>query len=814
MMDRPPRQWPRADLAWTALVLLLVVASATLLALASCGLFHWARAAAIALPLTGALLWRCQRRGTLLEAGGAWRFLPVALLAAPLYAHPHEYLNDWDPGIYLSAGSLIAGTGQLVHRETPDWQQLSPAEQRIFFAYHRTTRYSGFPGGEAPNFLHLYPAWIALFVQIAGPGAGLWVNPAFGLLLPLLVFSLAFALTRERSIAWLAALLLLLNVNHLYFARFSTAEMVGAVVLAAAALALLHGWRRRAPFWLVLGAAAFALAACAKIDLYPFLVLLLGCLALFAAVRPDPRLRWLGCGGAASLALLLAYYRLEAWDYVARTFRLFGVGAGAVAAASGLVAAASLFALFAVRPSFGAALSGRLRRLDALVRTHRRASLTFALIAAAGAALYRARVAGQPHIWDRMAIVIWIFTPAGVLLLAAGCLLWLRRDAPGAAARAGLVAATGVALIVTFSDPVWGREPLHFWISRRLELVLLPLFCLFIATALSRLGAAFRWGRVIAAGLLLLIVGTPLYGAAPWLGKADQAGLYALCGRLAAQVKPGDLVVCDQGWLSAPLHFVWGVDTLALQLDRDAAAALAVVDRWESHGRRVFYLTTSAAVVFHPERDFALRFSQDFVLDSLDRPLARLPDSRVTKPLVVRLYQILPAPPAPAAHGAPIRISIGDNLFGLGEGFEPPRYFTVGGLTPDGKRDPAPDALRRVFARRCRERCVVHLPLPPADGARWRVRLRLDDVRRQPRGALELSLFLDGADLGTRALTAGAQDLEFDLPAMTAAPGPARGVGRLALAVRAHDLPGASPESAATVVVESVLLHPREDAPE
>ena len=781
----------RADLAWTLLVVFLVIASATMLALAICGWFHWTLALAIALPLSAAAAWRCLQRQSLLDSGGVWYFLVAAILASPLYAHPHEYLSGWDPGIYLSTGSMLARSGSLTLHETPPWQELSPAQKILFHDYHRDTRHSGFRDGEAPNFLHLYPAWIASFVQIGGPRAGLWVNPVFGLLVTVLVFALALALTGEKPIAWITALLLLLNINHIYFARFSTAEMVGTAVLAAAALAIVQGWRRSSPFWLALGGSAFVLTATAKIDVLPFVVLFLGALTVYAAVRSDPRTLWLGGASLISLLLLVIYYRLEAWEYVLRVFALFHAGGGAFAGAVGLVAAAFLFAVFAVKKSVRSALEATIRRLGNFFRVGKRGPLTLALLAAAGVVLYRVRTSGQPHLWDRWAIFAWLFTPAGLLLLAAGCLLWLRRAAPATAARIGVVAAAGVIAIITMSDPVWGNEPLHFWISRRLELILLPVCCLFIATALARLGAAFRGSRLLAVSLLLLVVVVPLRGASAWLGKADQAGLFDLGGRLAAQVGPGDLVVCDRGWMAAPLRFFWGVETFALQLDRDPAEALVVIDRWESGGRRVFYLTTGDAPVYHPERDFALRFSEDFLSDALERPSARLPRERQADTLGVRLYEILRTPPLPAFLPSPTWIPIGNDFFGLGEGFDPPQYFKVGA--------------RRVYARSCRGRGVIHLPLPPADGAPWRIRLRVDDLRPAPGPALQLRLSLDGRDLGTRVVAAGAQVLDFALPENRNPPGRSPGVGRLALEFSEQGSDGA-PSVPVAMVVEGVLL--------
>ena len=775
------------DLAWTLLVLFLVVASATMLALAVCGWFHWALVLAVALPSSGAAALVCQRQRVLLDSGGVWRFLLAAVLAAPLYAHPHEYLIGWDPGVYLNTGAMLARSGGLTLHETPTWRELSP-EEKVLFHHRRPVRNDGFRDGAAPNFLHLYPAWVAFFIQAAGPGAGLWVNPLFGLLAPLLVFALVLALTRERSIAWITALLLLLNVNHIYFARFSTAEMVGASALAAAIIVILHGWRRNSMFWFTLGGPALVLTAAAKIDALPFIVLFLACLTVAAALRSDPRIRRLGGSTLLSLAFLFLYYRLQAWEYVQRVLGMYGAGVGVVAGAAGLVAASFLFVAFAVRLPARSNLAAALRRGGRYWRVAGSGSLPLALLAAAGIGIYRIRAAGQVALWDRWAIFAWVFTPIGVLLLAAGCLLWLRRGAPTAGARVGTWAAAVVVTIVTMSDPVWGSEPLHFWISRRLELVLIPLCCLFIATAVVRLAGAFPGGRLLAAGLLLLVIATPLRAASAWLGKGDQAGLLSLSRRLAAQFEPGDIVVCDIGWMASPLRFFWGVETFALQLDRDPAAVLAVVDRWIARGRRVYFLGTGEPV-YHPERTFALRSRADFTLESLERLKGRLPRAWKAETVTVRLYEILPTPPPAAVVRAPLRIAVGNNLFGLGGGFDPPKYFTL--------------ESQRVFARNCRGRCVVHLPLPPAAQTPWLLRLRVDDLRAAPRAALQVRLTLDGSDMGVRGVAPGAQDLEFALPEARSTPAP--GVGRLTLEFSDTGADGA-PRLPAAAVVESVLL--------
>lgn len=794
-----------ADLAWTTLVLFLIAASAAMLALAVCGWFHWALVLATALPLSGAAARLCLRQGTLLDSRGVWYILIAAVLASPLYVHPHEYLNGWDPGIYLSTGAMLAGSGRLTHQESVPWRELSPGQKNLFID-RRSVRHDGFPDGKAPNFLHLYPTWVAFFIQLGGAGAGLWVNPLFGLLVPLLFFALTLALTRETAVAWIASVLLLLNINHIYFARFSTAEMVGTALLAAATLVIVHGWRRGSMFWLTLGGPALVLTAAAKIDALPFIILFLACLTADAALRSDPRTRRLGGSTLLSLVFLSLYYRMEAWEYVQRVLGMFGGGVWLVAGAACLVAAFFLFAVFAAGRPVGSSLAEALRRGGGFFRFAARGSLPLGLFAAAGIGLYRIRTAGQLFLWDRWAIFAWVFTPLGVLLLAAGCLLWLRRGAPTSGTRIGTWVAAVVVAIVTMSDPAWGKEPLHFWISRRLELVLIPLCCLFIAIALAQLGGAFRRGRLLAAGLLLLVVAPPLQGASAWLGKGDQAGMLNFTRRLAAQVEPGDLLVCDIGWLGSPLQFFRGVETFALQLDRDPAAVLEVVDRWRARGRRVYFLATGEPV-YHPEHNFALRFQEDFAVESLERLKGRLPRAWTVKTIPVRLYEILPTPPPAVCLPAPTWIAVGNNLFGLGGGFDPPKYFTLDDPASGKERTRSPSRTGQVVARNCRGRCVIHVPLPPTAGTPWRLRLRVDDLRPAPLAALQVRLSLDGSDMGARVVAPGAQDLDFALPETRKPSTRASGVGRLELEFSVAGTDGTPPLPAAAIVEGVLLTH-------
>ncbi len=189
-------------------------------------------------------------------------FAAVGVVFVLLVARPFEVvLGARDAGVYTNTGFAIAATGGIVQHD-PLVQQIGQDEQsadadlRAAAAQAKTNflgsqnperfiatrlRLSGFQiwagdldqGRVVPQFLHLYPAWVALLTSLLGLHGGLL---ATGLLGFLGVWSVGM-LGRRLAGPWvglLGALFLALNGVQVWFSRYSTSEACAQFLCFAA----------------------------------------------------------------------------------------------------------------------------------------------------------------------------------------------------------------------------------------------------------------------------------------------------------------------------------------------------------------------------------------------------------------------------------------------------------------------------------------------------------------------------------------------------------------------------------------------------
>ncbi len=180
-----------------------------------------------------------------------WIFLAILALAIFLFARPAEYvIGNSDAGTYVNTGANIARTGALAIRDA-EVARLEPDASKTFYwqltnpyMLYKQVRMPGFfiadqaNGLVLPQFLHLYPAWLALWDALFGVQLGLYATPSIALL-----GSLAFYfLVRElfgRSVARLAFFLLVVTVPQFWFARYPVAEAMTQFLVLTGMLALL-----------------------------------------------------------------------------------------------------------------------------------------------------------------------------------------------------------------------------------------------------------------------------------------------------------------------------------------------------------------------------------------------------------------------------------------------------------------------------------------------------------------------------------------------------------------------------------------------
>ncbi|MEP7190255.1 MAG: hypothetical protein ABI901_13775, partial [Roseiflexaceae bacterium] len=275
-------------------------------------------------------------------------FAAVGVVFVLLVARPFEVvLGARDAGVYTNSGFAIAATGGIVQHdalvqqigqdEQSDDAELHAAAAQAetnFLGNQNATRFiatrlrlSGFQiwagdldqGRVVPQFLHLYPAWLALLTSLLGLRGGLL---ATGLLGFLGVWSVGM-LGRRLAGPWvglLGALFLALNGVQVWFSRYSTSEACAQFLCFAAlyGFAVMQGDGRpttetpnsqlptpNSQAWfggLIAGVAAGQLAL-ARIDFFVLVVPLLLYLAYASLTKRWSTALWALTGGLGVMLL-------------------------------------------------------------------------------------------------------------------------------------------------------------------------------------------------------------------------------------------------------------------------------------------------------------------------------------------------------------------------------------------------------------------------------------------------------------------------------------------------------------------------------
>ncbi|MGC8875167.1 MAG: glycosyltransferase family 39 protein, partial [Chloroflexia bacterium] len=255
--------------------------------LAEVGLFSLLRWSLLLLLGTGLLLatrWKAVRswRGPALRWRGEGLLnLGLFLLLGFFLCFPGEWLlGGQDPGVYVATAASIAGSGGIVLHD-PEIARM-PAVARPLFLFSYIGQWwqlpgfylTDFSGQVTPQFLHLYPVWLALGHAAGGPFGALCVTP----LLVLLGLAAAFFLVRRRFGEWparLALVLLALNPAQVWFARQPSAESLTLVLVLGGWYLLLRAAQEPGRWDLALFAgAALGEIALVKVE-YLFLPLLI-----------------------------------------------------------------------------------------------------------------------------------------------------------------------------------------------------------------------------------------------------------------------------------------------------------------------------------------------------------------------------------------------------------------------------------------------------------------------------------------------------------------------------------------------------------
>lgn len=638
----------------------------------------------------------------------------LLLTAGLLFSHPFETIvGAEDAGIYFNSGGSIARNGGILIADSglatfgdaaanaaakgPARDLLRPEKPDRYF-FLRWQRLSGFflltdrPNTVTPQFLHLFPVWLALWAVLGGGvGAMVYGGPAFGLL----GIAAAYCLARRLfgpAVGLLAALLLALNGLQLWFARQSLSEPLLQLLLLGA----IYAWtlfieaRDSGDTTTARGAASLAGLALGSVALthaqFVFALLPLG--ALVAWLWLSHRWNRLYWWFAVPLLLLLLHATVHiaryALGYFEGIYHHVWLNAWRDRGQTALILLGPL-ALVALLDRT------RPRWLPLVATEHAQRGLRWG--AAAGTALgatyayliwpglLEAGLAtgyiGAPVLPGPASQIVslgWYFSPLGIALAVTGLVLLLLCDFDErAAALLCFVAPFAVLYFLTGTYTQGG----YIYALRRYVPLIVPVASILVAYAALRVGpalaAALRRPRLArplqalglgAAGLLVVFF---LYTNRPLLTHREYAGLLDDVARLAGRIGPNDLVLFsgprdETPKLATPLHYLFGRESWVITTNLPNGAELDTwIARQEARGRQVrVLLAANGGKLLLPGHRLEPVEPFDFTLRQFETLPWQKPHNRQENQLRYSLYRLRPLGPGETVLGPlPYRVTAG-----------------------------------------------------------------------------------------------------------------------------------------------------------
>jgi len=523
------------------------------------------------------------RQTRLLQDGEILGWLAAGTLALgslALTLPPSEMiLGGWDPGVYLHTAAAIADQGSLQF-EASDIARVPAADRSLLYREAGSepqpfgAMYLLPNGNLSPRFMHLYPSLMAVGFSLFGIWGSLSVNPLLNVAAILMLYGVASVVVGRRW-ALAAALLLALNPAQIWQAKFSTAEMMGQVLLLAGFATLLRFVDTpRGVLTPIFSGVFFGLALLSRYDAILVVVPVVLLLLLFRHEREYRR-------QVFAFILTVSLISVHVWIHthviapyyhpvpnLVRPILTLALG-GAILLAIGLqmkLGQRLIVPVMARRRWFQLAGSGLFIGLIVFawyVRPH----LTVPGRVANGIHSLLT-VAGRPE-WFKslktpdalnMYCLQAIFGGLGLFLGCAGvvALAWTSH---GRGVAIWLVASVAVSAILILSA---FNEYFMMWISRRYIPVVIPLLTIGIVASAATLYRGVRQvlPRTAAALALALVLLVPLLGCQKIWTMAttrEWPGLVAWVDRLSAMIPGNATVYCDQPGFAAPLRFLHGI---------------------------------------------------------------------------------------------------------------------------------------------------------------------------------------------------------------------------------------------------------------
>ena len=652
---------------------------------------------------SGALQWRLPdwRR---LRVG--WKDLCLAgilLLGVFTFGRTAEYVaSQRDPGEHANIAVRLAQEQRLRFTD-PDFQNFDEDRQKLFLPVllDQALYLEAVPGfslldaetGEmSPQYLHLFPLWLALAFKLWRFEGLFGFNVLLGLLGLLLVVGLASEIFRSKAVGLVASGLLCLNLGQIWLVRSPFSEVLAQVLLLAGVWMLALALSRRQGGLGFLSGLGIGLSLMVRIDSVLAILAVSVFLLLVrsgAAGRAGLPVRPVAAGLATGLAYSLAHIALFAYPYVLAILHNQGVLSllerqwGWLLALA-LVATAAMGAskrlMRWMRSCRGRWLpASRSERDPAWRRRIAFGSLSGLVILAfaygyfvrplmdSGASLLPLAPPHQGFVpyYDELNLVRlgWYLSPLGLGLSLVGAILALRQ-----VVLKGQVRPLPLLLLLAAFLLFYGYKsrafPDNYWVIRRYAEVAIPAMLILAGLAVQRfyrwasthprLGARFGPRRILlqacGLGVLAAVAATQTAAAWPFLGQGELAGSRAQMTALASQTREADVILFEHGraqeFFLGPLRNLFGQAAFPLAHRKpDPASFERVVGEFLAEKKRVFLISCdewtsldSSKVLFEPRERFS--FSSGLV----ERTFERLPRKMQGVHYSLQIYEVKPRP--------------------------------------------------------------------------------------------------------------------------------------------------------------------------
>ncbi len=624
----------------------------------------------------------------------------IMVLAGWAFSRPAEVIaGTFDPGIYLSTGANIARYGSIAVTD-PFLSQLGES-LRPFLLESRgeigvgAVRLPAFwmPNGEEntviPAFFHLFPVWLAVLYAIGGLQAALFVSPVLGFLGVWALFLLGRRLA-GNGIGLMAAGLLAVNPAQIWFARYPISEVTIQVLVLGGLTAWVLAEEQRSRLMFFFAGVSLGLAHMAKVDqLFLPVVVALGILLAWLFGRRDD----VGRTPARLYLNVLVPYGLLAIHSAVHvylfSFAYTWINLGPFISTVRSIPAVAAYAVIALALTAAILFRNELSTAGDWI-TERRKLLSIGLaFAVGGVALYG-------YFWwplspDRASSVFlssdgvtpiylnlfreeglvrlgWYLSPLGLILGLAGFVRFVGRGLNHKVWPL-LTLFAGQTTLYLFTAGL--AYPVHFWSIRRYVPLVIPVFLLLAAVALSELRFK-NWHRanrpparflaplsvILPALLFVALLGASVQRDVHFLWQTEYRGAMDGLGRWARQIEDPAVVLfkprIEGNVFASPLQNFFGKTVFILQKEMEEPFYSEGVRKWLADGKNV-YLVLSDRYPKHLSGDirYDLVDSRGLELESMEQASDHFPEETVPLIFPLRLYRLEPVA------GYPYRLDMG-----------------------------------------------------------------------------------------------------------------------------------------------------------